>query len=314
MKNRGKIGKFSWIGDLAAMLLIFLVSQLIVAAFMGILGVPMPVVSDIDAVPADVYMAEQEALARWNAIFYPVTMAVPIVLMWLYSRLRGGRGSMRIRCSAAGLNPSVILVGVVWLLAAQILLEPFVAKLPQQETPGLGLGAWAYLTALVSAPVLEEILCRGVLFETLHRRLSVWWSILITALFFGVIHGELSTAIVATVAGVIFGVLYVRTNSIFASMIVHSINNAMAFTLVVVGKDKELLRDIIGNDFIYHIVYGVAALIFLVATIEAVVKLVKIGRAERQTAIASEEKEVATDESSDELPSLNGVEDINENR
>ena len=131
----------------------------------------------------------------------------------------------------------------------------------------------AYITTIVAAPILEEILCRGFLFGAFNRRWGVKLSILLSALFFGLIHFDLATAVVATVAGIILGVLYVRTSSIFASMIVHAINNAMAFTLIVLEKENVPFREVIGNDTIYYTIYGVAAVIFIAASVEAFLKL-----------------------------------------
>ena len=158
MENSTKKGRFAWLVDLPVMLILFLVSQFVIGVVMGVMGTSAPVVPVKDEVPIDVYVSGQEALARWNAMFYPFMMLLPIVLMWIYARLRGGKGSMRIRCSAAGLNPTIILVGLVWLLSSQIVLEPLVLMLPKVSTPGVGLGALAYLVTIVFAPILEEIL------------------------------------------------------------------------------------------------------------------------------------------------------------
>jgi membrane protease YdiL (CAAX protease family) len=236
-------------------------------------GFALPTTMPIDEVPLDTYLAQQESLAKYCAIFYPLSMGLPILFMWLYLRFRGGRGVVRIRCSAAGFNPVVVLVGVLWLLSSQIILEPLVALLPEHKTPGVGLGVWACVTTIGFAPILEEILCRGLLFETFNKRWGVKLSILFSALFFGLIHFDLATVVVATVAGMIFGVLYVRTSSIFASMIVHAINNALALTLISLGKDNVMFREIIGNDTIYYTVYGVAVLIFIAASVEAFFEL-----------------------------------------
>lgn len=311
MKKSTKTGKFSWVTDLVVMLLIFLVSQLVVSLIVRAFGLSMPAVSAIDKVPIDVYMSEQEALARWNSVLYSVSMLLPIVLMWIYARLRGGKGSMRIRCSIAGLNPATILIGLVWLLSSQIVIEPLALMLPKYSMPGVGLGVWAYVTAIAFAPILEEILCRGVWYETFHKRLGIKWSILISALFFGLIHGDPATMVVATVAGMIFGVLYVRTSSIFASMIVHAINNALAFTLTVCGKSEVSLREMIGNDEIYYIVYGVAVLIFLAASVEAFFKLAKVGKAEKQLKTEGDEgvAEVSVADVTEPIEEIVAVED-----
>ena len=269
MEKLTKKRKFPLVGDLFALLLIFFLAQLVVLLVLPLFGVTLPVTSAIDTVPIEVYNAEQELLAKYCAIFYPLSMGLPILFMWLYLRLRGGKRVIRVRCSAAGFNPAVILGGVLWLLSSQIILEPIVALLPEHKTPGLGLGVWACITTIGFAPILEEILCRGLLFETFNKRWGVKLSILFSALFFGLIHFDLATLVVATVAGMIFGVLYVRTSSIFASIIVHAVNNALAFTLIVTGNDNVMLKDFIGNNTLYYIIYSLAVVIFVVASVEA---------------------------------------------
>lgn len=273
MEKMAKKRRFPSIGDVLALLILFFIAQLLVAILLPLFGFALPTTMPIDEVPLDTYLAQQESLAKYCAIFYPLSMGLPILFMWLYLRFRGGRGVVRIRCSAAGFNPAVVLVGVLWLLSSQIILEPLVALLPEHKTPGVGLGVWACVTTIGFAPILEEILCRGLLFETFNKRWGVKLSILFSALFFGLIHFDLATVVVATVAGMIFGVLYVRTSSIFASMIVHAINNALALTLISLGKDNVMFREIIGNDTIYYTVYGVAVLIFIAASVDAFFKL-----------------------------------------
>lgn len=278
MEKNIYIRRFPSLSDLAMLLLLFFVSQVAVGAILSGVGMVPPEVSALDAVDVETYMKEQEALGLYAAIVYPLSMIASIVLLWIYVCLRGGRRVVHIRHSAKGFNPSVILVGVLWLIAAQIILEPLTSVLPQSEDRGLGRGFWACFTAIVSSAVLEEVLCRGLLFEVLHKRWGVKMSILFSSLFFGLIHIEAATAVVAIVAGLIFGVLYVRTSSLYATIIIHSINNAMAFALICFGVGDMSLRDIIGDGVLYWTVYGVAAAIFIACCIEAYFKVFRVAR------------------------------------
>ena len=273
MDRISKIGKFPTVGDMIMMLLLFFVAQLLVGVVANACGLFAPQVSPIDAVDIETYMNEQEALGRYIAIFYPVSFLFSIGALWLYVRLRSGKRSIRIRHSASGFNPSVVLVGVLWLFSAQIVLEPLMSQLPQAESGGFGRGFWACFTAVVSAAVLEELLCRGLLFEVLHKRLGVKSSILFSSLFFGLIHFDIATAIVAVVAGIIFGVLYVRTSSLYTTIIIHSINNALAFAMISFGVGDMSLYDIMGGGVAYWVIYGVAATIFIACFVETYLKV-----------------------------------------
>lgn len=268
-----KIRKFPTVGDMIMMLLLFFMVQMLTGMAASWLGFVVPATSAIDEVSIDVYMNEQEALGRYIAIFYPLSFLLSIGALWLYVRLRGGKRSIHINHSASGFNPSVVLVGVLWLFSAQIILEPLMSQLPQSEGSGFGRGIWACFTAVVSAAVLEELLCRGLIFEVLHKRLGVKTSILFSSLFFGLIHFDIATAIVAVVAGIIFGILYVRTSSLYTTIIIHSINNTLAFAMICCGVGDMSLYDIVGGGVAYWVAYGVATAIFLTCSIEAYLKV-----------------------------------------
>ena len=255
--------------DIVVMLALFAFAQLLFGTVLQIVGMVAPETSAVDTVDIETYMSEQSALGRYSAVAHLFSFLFSTGVLWLYARLRGGKRAISIRHKASGFNPSVVLVGVVWLIAAQILLEPLMTILPHSEGRGIGSGAWACVTALVSAPVFEELLCRGVLFETLRKRWGVVISILVSSLFFGLMHFDWATAIVAIVAGVIFGILYVRTSSLFTTIIIHSINNAMAYTLIAFGVGDVSLYEHLGGSTIYWVVYGIAAAVFVACCIEA---------------------------------------------
>ena len=268
-----QIRRFPVVGDMVMLLMLFFLSQMVLGVFVGCFDIVPPATSAIDAVDIETYMNEQVALGRYTAVIYPVSMLFSIAALWLYIRFRGGRKAIRIRHSASGFNSNIVLVGVLWLLAAQIILEPLTTMLPPSESRGVGRGLWACFTAVVSSAVLEEVLCRGLIFETFRKRWGIKTSILFSSLFFGVIHLDLATSIVAVVAGVIFGILYVRTSSLYTTIIIHAVNNAMAFALICLGVGDMSLRDIIGNEMVYYVVYGVAVLVFVAASVESYFRL-----------------------------------------
>ena len=267
--------KFPTVGDMVIMLLLFCVTQFIVSSLLTMVGIVSPTTSSIDAVDVETYMGEQLALGRYTALAYPLLMFSSIAVLWLYARMRGGKKVIRIRHSASGFNPAMVLVGVLWLFSSQIILEPLVLLLPDNPGQGLGRGAWACFTAVVTAAISEELLCRGLLFETLNRRWSVITSILFSALFFGLIHFDPATAVIAMVAGVIFGVLYVRTSSLYTTIIIHAINNALAFALISFGVGDVPFSEILGGGVMYYILYGVAVVIFVGASVEAYFSVLK---------------------------------------
>lgn len=89
------------------------------------------------------------------------------------------------------------------------------------------------LTVAVGAPIVEEILFRGVLFEELNRQCSVKTTIFLTALIFGLYHFNILQSPNTFVMGLVLAWTYYRTQSIKASMIVHATNNILALIPII---------------------------------------------------------------------------------
>lgn len=305
MGNIAKNKNFpTWV-DVLRMFGFYIAVQAIVVLIFLMLDVKAPLAStpaEGDASNITTFLSEQEALGAFNAWTYLLSMSVTILLYAVFLRLWSGQWWVNIKHSWAGFNPNVLLVGVLWLLSAQIILEPLVMMLPDSDS-NLGLGLWAMVTVVVSAPILEEVLCRGLILESLRKRYSAGVSILISALFFGMIHLDPATIVVATVSGVILGVLYVRTSSIFASIIVHSINNAMAFTLINFEKEDVPFSQMVGEGTSYYIFYGVAVVIFIAASIEAYFKVFRVKKESVQISECEEVSEPEQVEIQDEVQS-----------
>lgn len=259
---------FPAVGDILVIMVLFFVTQTLTAVLLSLCGLHLPDISDLQVEDIESYMRAQILRGEGMAVLYPVSMTVSLLAIYLYIRFRGGRRSFA-GFSAAGFNPNIILSGTVWVIAAQIVLEPLMAMLPSIENAGVGRGFWACVTAVVLAPVFEEILCRGLVLETVRRRWGDAVAVLISALFFGLVHVEPSTALAGFVVGGIFGTIYIRTHSLFSTIILHSINNAFAFALICFGLDDVPLGDILGGGSVYHAVYGISVLIFVLFSVEA---------------------------------------------
>ena len=87
------------------------------------------------------------------------------------------------------------------------------------------------LYSIIIAPIIEELLYRGVLLRTLERY-GKWFAIIISALIFGLMHGNAVQFPVALVIGLLFGYLTIKY-SIGLSMILHVLNN---LSVEIIGR------------------------------------------------------------------------------
>ena len=87
----------------------------------------------------------------------------------------------------------------------------------------------ALLLGVVAAPVLEELLFRGVILGGLLRNQRPWVAIGQSALLFGLIHFNPAQSVSAAGLGLLLGWLYYRTRSLGLCIALHALNNGIGF-------------------------------------------------------------------------------------
>lgn len=92
------------------------------------------------------------------------------------------------------------------------------------------------ITAIIFAPVLEELIFRGILFNRLKIRTGLIPAMLISSFIFGIGHdfGGMTSAFLF---GICMCILYLKTDNILVPMTVHFINNVVATFLKLTPFD-----------------------------------------------------------------------------
>lgn len=114
-----------------------------------------------------------------------------------------------------------------------------------------------YLSLLVTAllpAVFEELLFRGVIFNSFHKKYNVITAVIVSALIFGIYHMNWIQGIFAFLLGLMLAYVYFKTNSLFVPIILHFINNAIA---VLVNHFEFLNFDVPTPYLIYFIISAV---------------------------------------------------------
>ena len=91
---------------------------------------------------------------------------------------------------------------------------------------------------------------------------------IVSSVIFAIVHFDPSVLFSAFVSGLVFGTIYLHTNSIFSTIILHSINNAIAYSLITLDLENLSYYHILGGGSLYYSVYGVCFVICVVATVE----------------------------------------------
>ena len=88
--------------------------------------------------------------------------------------------------------------------------------------------------AIVVAPVVEELFFRGFAFPALRPQLGLWGAAAASALLFGLAHISLGLLLPTASLGLLLVYVYVRTGSLWSSILLHSSFNAInTLTLVL---------------------------------------------------------------------------------
>ncbi len=199
---------------------------------------------------------------RWPIAVYVIVLAVvaygPPLVFWRYASNRWGSGSARddigltIRPVDAGWGP------VTWLacLGAQIVVGILVIslKVPFQnntdqvraarDEPGYVIPI--LIVAVVAAPIVEEIVFRGLILRGLLSRVAPLMAITTQALLFGAAHVDPARGVrnlglvlvLSAVGGVLGGAAYLFRR-LAPSMLAHAILNGVAMAIVLSGWSPD---------------------------------------------------------------------------
>lgn len=127
----------------------------------------------------------------------------------------------------------VLAINIIWLWVLSHLGPPTSQAIPPVKNTAdflMALGAIGLIPALV-----EEFMFRGVLLRG-YERLGSTVSIILTGLLFGLIHLNLLSLPSLILLGIMISYVVYRTNSIWAGVIYHFTNNAIAVCLIILQR------------------------------------------------------------------------------
>lgn len=172
----------------------------------------------------------------------------------------------------------VFFWAVVAALGTLVPSELFQELVPMKDVNSELLGGmmasrWGYLAVCIFAPLVEELVFRGAILRSLLGSLNNHWTaILISALIFAFAHLNPAQMPHAFCLGVLLGWMYYRTYSVIPGIIVHWVNNTVAYVtynMLPNAKDFRLI-DFWGGSQL-HI--GLAVVFSLLIFIPAIVQL-----------------------------------------
>ncbi|SKA78591.1 hypothetical protein SAMN05443428_102155 [Caloramator quimbayensis] len=129
----------------------------------------------------------------------------------------------------------VLVVGTWFVmsgLAAIFINNSQAARETQERLSSILFGSskewFSILSVIIIAPVLEEIVFRGIILQGFLKNYSIKKSVIITAVLFGLFHGNIVQTPIVILLGIVLGIIYIKTSSLFICIIGHMLNNFIA--------------------------------------------------------------------------------------
>jgi membrane protease YdiL (CAAX protease family) len=145
----------------------------------------------------------------------------------------------------------VISIGVVWMIILILNListgvaENYLNWLNNAKLLNLGPEAtliqYVLFLGLITivAPVVEEVIFRGIMIERLGAKYNYGWAVIISSVIFGILH---SNPVGAFISGVILSLVYLKTKTLKGPIVIHIANNTIA-AFFMIADEKLAFSD-----------------------------------------------------------------------
>lgn len=218
-------------------------------------------------------------ISEWVFIFAPC-----LVYLGLF-RVQPSRGLKILPISAKTATAIVfaslsglLLTGEIVVLQNQIVRIPpeYLEMLREQfSIPGSVSFPRAAFAFAVSPAICEELLFRGLLLQSLIRKVSTPWAIILTGILFGLFHLDPYRLLGTTILGIIMSYVMIRAMSLLAPIFYHLVNNMIVLLVMNTARFQEIPW-LMEEAHVPPVVLAVTACVFFVS-----LKMIRPGSAER---------------------------------
>jgi len=165
-----------------------------------------------------------------------------------------------------------IAIALVLTLPLIVIAEALTSLVPMPEwykdvfAELFKLSVPSFITAIIVAPLLEEMIFRGIILDGFLRNFSPGKSILLASLLFGIAHLNFWQFLGAFMIGLFIGWVYWQTKSLGLAIGIHMFNNLVSFIAMYFSPEsasETTIRDFAGDAGIYYAILGVSVLLLV---------------------------------------------------
>ncbi|MBP0757295.1 CPBP family intramembrane glutamic endopeptidase [Bacillus anthracis] len=210
----------------------------VMTQFVGIIGVQLLAKTGWYDIQGNQQQAIQQLLVHWDLIGFSLML---IIIFLIYGKEIINDPKLSIKLSR---NSFIwILVGIIFVFLAQIvgsMLDKSIFQLTTQSAntsnivaAAAAISPVALISIVLLAPLVEEFVFRYAAINILMSKFKQTWSILISSSFFSIMHFDFPFIFGYFLIGVILALVYVRTNRLLVSFVVHASMNLIVVILQI---------------------------------------------------------------------------------
>lgn len=218
-------------------------------------------------------LASSSIIQLVNLLSSVICLFLPFFLFVLLSHvplriafpLRRFSSSLCVPCVFVSLAVSVVGVvssSLLGNLLSLFSLTPHTSLYLPEET---GARVLFGLQLCLIAPLVEEFVFRGMIFQSM-RRFGDSFALILSAILFAMFHGNLVQAPNAFLMGLVIGYFVLYSGSLWVGVIIHMVNNILSFAMDLIGTilPAEYQPVFTLCIFAFYLISGLAALLLLV--------------------------------------------------
>jgi len=125
----------------------------------------------------------------------------------------------------------------------------------------------AILKVAIIAPVVEELIFRGVIMHGLMRNYSKFTAVFVSALMFAIFHLNPWQFPATFILGLLLGTLMVRTRNIYLCILGHAFNNGLVLISIQFANELQntsFFRSSISSQLMFSALIAAVSLVFII--------------------------------------------------
>lgn len=161
-------------------------------------------------------------------------------------------------------------VSVIGMYSANLLYGFFyvLGKVPTMPDFSLNNNIWSniflFLQVVILAPVLEEIVFRGIVMQSM-RRFGDTFALIMSSMIFSLIHANFVQSPNAFLMGIVIGYFVLRSGSIKIGIYIHVVNNFLSFAMDILSRymNEDYFFIVFRTIQAVYVLIGIVALLYI---------------------------------------------------